>query len=123
MRDQVRTCLSRSANGKELQAQLARHSIRMIVNKTGEGVTRGLSFEQVSQDERGEKMATTFKGSKLHKELSLGHIQRQLELNAQLRQKQAIEAANSQKASVEPKQEKAPQIKQKHPKNSFGHKM
>ena len=123
IRDQVRTCLSRSTNSKELQAELARHSIRMIVNKTGDGVTRGLSFEQVSPDERGEKVATAFKGSKLHKELSLGHIQQQLALNAQLRQKQAIEAAKSQKASVEPKQEKTPQIKQNYPKNGFGHKM
>lgn len=123
IRDQVRTCLSRSTNSKELQTELARHSIRLIVNKTGEGVARGLSFEQVSQNERGEKMTTAFKGSKLHKELSLGHIQRQLVLNAELRQKQALEAANSQKASVEPKQEKAPQIKQNHPKNGFGRRM
>ena len=123
MRDQVRTCLSRSTNSKELQTELARHSIRLIVNKTGEGVARGLSFEQVSQDERGEKVATAFKGSKLHKELSLGHIQQQLALNAELRQKQAIEAERIQKASVVPKQEKAPQITQNHPKNGFGRRM
>ena len=123
MRDQVRTCLSHSTNSKELQTELARHSIRLIVNKTGEGVARGLSFEQVSQDERGEKVATAFKGSKLHKELSLGHIQQQLALNAELRQKQAIEAERIQKASVVPKQEKAPQITQNHPKNGFGRRM
>lgn len=112
MRDQVRACLGRSANGKELQTELARHNIRMIVNKTGEGIARGLSFEQVGQDERGEKVATAFKGSKLHKELSLGHIQQQLTLNADLRQKQAIEAEKLQKASLLPKQEKSPQIEQ-----------
>jgi hypothetical protein len=91
MRDQVRESLSRSANDDELRKNLATHHITMIVNQNKAGQSRGYTFEQVKAQENGEETRIAFKGSKLHQNLGMSQIQEQLDLNAQLRQKHAIE--------------------------------
>lgn len=120
MRDQVRECLRGATTGNELKAALDGYGIRMIVNRTGDGVARGLTFEQTQKDNReGEEVTTSFKGSKLHKELSLHHIQRQLKLNAELVRKQAQESTKSQTIAQQPNQEKTQEIKQEPPKTGY----
>ncbi|MBC3789320.1 relaxase/mobilization nuclease domain-containing protein [Spirosoma utsteinense] len=120
LRDQVRESLSRSTSGQELRDDLARHHIAMIVNRDQAGQPRGISFEQVKADQNGEEITVAFKGSKLHQHLSLGQIQQQLAINAQLRQKQALEAAKEQERVQAQKLEKSPQIEEKRLKRGHG---
>lgn len=123
MRDQVRASLSRSASGPELRADLAKHGIMMLVNRDQAGQPRGISFERVRQDEQGEEIRIAFKGSKLHQQLGLGQIQQQLTLNAQLRQKQALEAPKAKDREVSMKPEISPQIEEKALKRGRGRSM
>lgn len=123
MRDQVRDCLKKSANAQELRQALAKHGIRIEVNRAADNVARGLTFSKLSKDDKGEEITTSFKGSKLHKNLSLVNVQRQLRLNAELGQKQAQECEKSQSIVNQPKPEKAPRIEQNHPKRGFGRSM
>lgn len=123
MRDQVRESLSRSASGQELRDDLARHHIYMIVNRDKAGQPRGISFEQVKQGDKGEDIKTAFKGSKLHQNLSMGQIQEQLGLNAQLRQKQALEAEKEKQRVEAQKIQKSPQIDDKSSKRGHGRSM
>ena len=120
MRDQVRASLSRSASGAELQEDLARHHIKMLVNRDQTGQPRGISFEQTEVDPKGAEIRIAFKGSKLHQALSLSQIQQQLGQNAQLRQKQPTEAATEQERTQAVKVAKAPPIEDKHSKHGLG---
>jgi hypothetical protein len=120
MRDQVRESLSRSASGQELQQDLARKGITMIVNRDQAGQPRGISFEQVKADENGEEIRVAFKGSKLHQNLGIGQLQEQLGQNARLRQQQALEAAKEQDRVKAQKLEKSPQIDDKPRKRGLG---
>lgn len=85
MRNEVRQSLERSTTSAELKADLAQRGIEVIVNRDQAGKARGLSFERVSQTDKGEDIKVAFKGSKLHQNLSLGQIQQELGLNAQKR--------------------------------------
>ena len=123
MRDQVRASLSRSVSGPELRADLARQGITMIVNRDGAGQPRGVSFEQVKAGDNGEEISVAFKGSRLHQNLGMGQIQTQLALNAQLRQKQAVEAEKEIERVKAQKVEKSPQIDDKAPKRGYGRSM
>lgn len=132
IRDQVRESLSRSVSGPELRADLARHHITMIVNRDGNGQPRGVSFERLNTAPDGAAIKTAFKGSKLHPDLSLQHLQRQLSQNARLRQeqertlqhqKQALEAAKEKERADVQKIEKGPQIEDKTPKRGLGRRM
>lgn len=123
MRDQVRESLSRSASGQELRDDLARHNISMIVNRDKAGQPRGISFEQVKQGDNGEEIKTAFKGSKLHQNLGMGQIQEQLGLNAQQRQKQALEIEQAKERAKAQKVEKSPQIDDKSLKRGYGRSM
>lgn len=120
IRDQVRESLSRSTSGQELRADLAKYHITMIVNRDKVGQPRGISFEQVKADQNGEEIKVAFKGSKLHQNLGMGQIQAQLALNAQQRQKHAIEIDREKERSQAQKTEKSPQIEDKVPKRGFG---
>ena len=120
MRDQVRQSLSRSASGQELRDDLARHHITMIINRDKAGQPRGISFEQAKADQNGEAINVAFKGSKLHQHLGMSQIQQQLAINAQLRQKQALEAAKEQDRLQAQKLEKSPQIEEKRLKRGHG---
>ena len=123
IRDQVRASLSRSVNSQELRADLARQGIAMIVNRDGAGQPRGISFEQVKAGDNGEETSVAFKGSKLHQNLGMGQIQTQLALNAQLRQKQVIEAEKEIERVKAQQVEKSPQIEAKAPKRGYGRSM
>lgn len=132
MRDQVRASLSRSASGPELREDLAKHGITMLINRDQAGQPRGVSFERVSQDERGEETRIAFKGSKLHQNLGISQLQQQLGTNARLRQeqeqtlqaqKQAIEAAREQERAITQKTQTSPQIEEKQPKRGHGRSM
>ena len=117
MRDQVRASLSRSASGAELREDLSRHGITMLVNRNQAGQPRGISFERVSQDEKGEEVRTAFKGSKLHQDLGMGQIQQQLNQNARLRHQQKQDRVKAQKL------ENAPQIEDKSLRRGLGRGM
>ncbi len=123
IRDQVRASLNRSASGQELRDDLARHNISMIVNRDQAGQPRGISFEQVKQGDNGEEIKLAFKGSKLHQNLGMGQLQAQLGLNAQLRQKQALEIEQANERAKAQKVEKSPQIDDKQPKRGYGRSM
>jgi len=123
LRDQVRDSLSRSTSGPELRDDLARYNIAMIVNRDRAGQPRGISFEQVKADQNGEEIKVAFKGSKLHQNLGMSQIQQQLAMNAQLRQKQALEAAKEQERVQTQKLEKSPQIEEKRLKRGHGRSM
>jgi hypothetical protein len=123
IRDQVWDSLSRSASGQELREDLARYNISMIVNRDRAGQTRGISFEQVKADENGEEIKVAFKGSKLHQNLGMGQIQEQLSLNAQLRQKHAIEIDREKERVKAEEVEKSPQIEDKSLKRGNGRSM
>jgi hypothetical protein len=123
IRDQVRESLSRSTSGQELREDLARHHIAMIVNRDGAGQPRGISFERVKAQENGEAIKVAFKGSKLHQNLGMGQIQQQLSLNAQLRQKHAIEIDKEKERVKGIKPEIAPQIEEKQLKRGYGRRM
>lgn len=123
MRDQVRESVSRSTTSQELRQDLARYNIQLIVNRDKAGQPRGISFEQVSHSEQGEEIRVAFKGSKLHQSLSLGGLQQQLEQQARLRQKQALEAAAEKDRLEGQKLKKSPQIEEKHPKKGLGRGM
>lgn len=119
MRDQVRACLKESASNQALGQALAQHGIRIEVNRTEEGVARGLTFTKVSQGENGEKKAISFKGSKLHKELSLDHVKERIRLNAQLGHKLDQGHGIDSSLSSTPKTEITPEIKVKPPKTGY----
>lgn len=123
MRDQVRESLSRSASSQELRDDLARHHISMIVNRDKAGQPRGISFEQVKADQNGEEIRIAFKGSKLHQNLGMGQLQEQLGVNAQLRQKQALEAEKEKQRVEAQKIQKSPQIEDKSLKRGHGRRM
>lgn len=123
IRDQVRESLNRSTSGQELREDLARHNISMIVNRDQAGQPRGISFEQVKADQNGEEIKIAFKGSKLHQNLGMGQIQQQLSLNAQLRQKHAIEIEKEKERAQTQKVEKSPQIEDKSLKRGIGRSM
>lgn len=123
IRDQVRESLSRSTSGQELRKDLARYNISMIVNRDQAGQPRGISFEQVKAQENGEEIRIAFKGSKLHQNLGMGQIQEQLSLNAQLRQKHAIEIEREKERVKDLKPEIAPQIEDKTLKRGIGRSM
>ncbi|MBR8840569.1 MAG: relaxase/mobilization nuclease domain-containing protein [Stigonema ocellatum SAG 48.90 = DSM 106950] len=123
MRDQVRESLSRSASSQELRDDLARHHISMIVNRDQAGQPRGISFEQVKADQNGEEIRIAFKGSKLHQNLGMGQLQEQLGVNAQLRQKQALEAEKEKQRVEAQKIQKSPQIEDKSLKRGHGRRM
>ncbi|RZK40036.1 MAG: relaxase [Hymenobacter sp.] len=90
MRNDVRQSLEQSTTSAELRTNLAQQGIELIVNRNQAGQARGVSFERMSQDENGEPVRVAFKGSKLHQNLGLSHIQQELGLNAQ---KRALELA------------------------------
>lgn len=124
MRDQVRGCLKQAASKEEFSQALGRQGIRLIVNRTDEGVSRGLTFSRSTLNIKGEEGETiSFKGSKLHKDLGLSGIQQQLQLNAQLRQKREQEREKSHKVVEAQKPEKSPQIEEKQPKRGIGRGM
>ncbi|WP_240625625.1 relaxase/mobilization nuclease domain-containing protein [Spirosoma pollinicola] len=123
IRDQVRESLSHSTSDQELREELARHNISMIVNRDKAGQPRGISFEQVKVDQNGEEIRVAFKGSKLHQNLGMGQIQEQLGLNAQLRQKQALEIEQAKERAKAQEAEKSPQIDDKSPKRGYGRSM
>ena len=123
IRDQVRESLNRSASGQELREDLAQHNINMIVNRDKAGQPRGISFEQVKAQENREEIRITFKGSKLHQNLGMGQIQQQLSLNAQLRQKHAIEIDKERERVKGLQPEIAPQIEAKQLKRGNGRSM
>ena len=123
IRDQVRDSLSRSTTGQELREDLARHHITMIINRDKAGQPRGISFEQAKADQNGEETKVAFKGSKLHQNLGVGQIQQQLAINAQLRQKQAIEIDKAKERAKVLKPEIAPQIEEKRLKRGHGRSM
>jgi hypothetical protein len=120
IRDQVRQSLSRSASGQELREDLAKHNIAMIVNRDKAGQPRGISFEQTKANENGEEVKLAFKGSKLHQNLGMGQIQEQLNLNAQLRQKRALEIEKENQRANALKLEKSPQIDDKPLRHGLG---
>lgn len=120
IRDQVRESLSRSTSGQELREDLARYHIAMIVNQNKAGQSRGYTFEQVKAQENGEETHIAFKGSKLHQNLGMSQIQEQLSLNAQLRQKHAIEIDREKERVKGIKPEIAPQIEDKTLKRGIG---
>lgn len=120
IRDQVRQSLSRSANDEELREDLARHHITMIVNRDKAGQPRGISFEQLKAEQNGEETRIAFKGSKLHQALGMGQIQEQLSLNAQLRQKQALEIEKEKQRVEAQKLEKSSQIEAKSLRRGLG---
>ena len=111
IRDQVRESLSRSTSGQELREDLAKYNIAMIVNRDQAGQPRGISFEQVKADQNGEEIRAAFKGSKLHQNLGMSQIQQQLTLNAQLRQKHAIEFDRQKERAKAQEVEKSRQSK------------
>jgi hypothetical protein len=123
MRDQVRESLSRSANDDELRKNLATHHITMIVNQNKAGQSRGYTFEQVKAQENGEETRIAFKGSKLHQNLGMSQIQEQLDLNAQLRQKHAIEIDREKERVKAQEEEKSRQIEDKSLKRGYGRSM
>jgi hypothetical protein len=123
MRDQVRESLSRSANDDELRKNLATHHITMIVNQNKAGHSRGYTFEQVKAQENGEETRIAFKGSKLHQNLGMSQIQEQLDLNAQLRQKHAIEIEREKERVKAQEEEKSRQIEDKSLKRGYGRSM
>jgi hypothetical protein len=123
MRNQVRESLSRSANSQELEQDLARHHITMIINRDQAGQPRGMSFEQVKADDNGGEIKLAFKGSKLHQNLGMGQIQEQLSLNAELRQKHAIEIDREKERVRAIKAEISPQIEEKQPKRGISRGM
>jgi hypothetical protein len=123
MRNQVRESLSRSATDQELEENLARHHITMIVNRDQAGQPRGMSFEQVKADDNGEEIKLAFKGSKLHQNLGMGQIQEQLRQNAELRQKHAIEIDKEKERVRAIKAEISPQIEEKQPKRGISRGM
>ena len=123
IRDQVRKSLSRSTSGQELREDLAKHNISMIVNRNQVGQPRGISFEQVKADQNGEEVKVAFKGSKLHQNLGISQIQEQLTLNAQLRQKHAIEIDREKERVKAQEVEKSQQIEDKTLKRGNGRSM
>jgi hypothetical protein len=123
MRNQVRESLSRSANSQELEQDLARHHITMIVNRDQAGQPRGMSFEQVKANDNGEEIKIAFKGSKLHQNLGMGQIHEQLSLNAELRQKHAIEIDKEKERVRGIKAEISSQIEEKQPKRGISRGM
>ncbi len=123
IRDQVRESLSRSASNVELGEDLARHHILMIINRDQAGQPRGYSFEQVKAQENGEETRIAFKGSKLHQNLGMSQIQEQLDLNAQLRQKHAIEVEREKERVKAQEVEKSRQIEDKALKRGYDRSM
>lgn len=117
MRDEVRQSLERSTTSAELKADLAQRGIEVIVNRDQAGKARGLSFERVSQDQNGEDIKVAFKGSKLHQNLSLGHIQEQLLENSL---KRSLELSRKQELDKSIGLEKGPQIEDKQLKQGRG---
>ncbi|SFF34035.1 relaxase/mobilization nuclease domain-containing protein [Spirosoma endophyticum] len=110
MRNEVRQSLERSTNSAELKADLAQRGIEVIVNRDQAGKARGLSFERISQIDNGEEIKVAFKGSKLHQNLSLGHIQEQLLENSL---KRALELSKKPELDKSIGLEKGPQIEDK----------
>jgi len=105
MRDQVRACVKVARSGQQLQAELSRHGIRMLINRDRVGQARGVSFERSQTDERGEMITTAFKGSKLHTSLGMGQIAQQLKHNQEHKERQEQNQAlrNEPKPQNEPK--------------------
>lgn len=120
MRNEVRQCVQQATNSKELQSLLADRNISLIVNRGQDGQARGLSFSRSSPSPEGEPITVAFKGSKLHKDLSLQQIQQQVQQNAQ---KQALERSKQEELAKSQKQQKTPQIEENHPKRSRGHRL
>lgn len=117
IRNEVRQSLERSTTSAELKADLAQRGIAVIVNRDQAGKARGLSFERVSQDQNGEEIKVAFKGSKLHQNLSLGHIQEQLLENSR---KRALALSKEQEIQKSIGLEKGPQIEDKSLKKGRG---
>jgi hypothetical protein len=118
MRNEVRQCVQQATNSTELQRLLADRGISLIVNRGKDGQARGLSFSRNGTDSAGELITVAFKGSKLHKDLSLQQIQQQVQQNAQ---KQAVERSKQEELAKAQNQQKTPRIEDNRPTRSRGH--